>query len=522
MERFDIIVIGGGINSLVTASLLGKAGKKVVVIEARDQIGGLASTDEFAPGFRCNIINDTVKWIDPRVMKNLNLEANGLALIQPEVVRVALSENGEHISFNRDPKLTATSIANFSQKDAKSWQAFIEYIEKLAQFLERLYQLTPPELPNIGLSEILPMRLMLGPVFKHGTRGLVDLMRVAPMMMPELVDEWFENELVRSAISMAGINHLSFGPFAAGTGYNLLHQHVHGKGVFHNSQFVKGGTGELAQVLASVAESNNVEIRTGLKVKSIDVENGRCSDISLIGGELIQADRVVSGLDPKNTFMNLVGTSNLNPNFHTQLNNIRYRGSTARVHFALNKLPEIKGVVKDQMKTVFSIGPSIEYQERASDSVKYGTIANNPTVEFTIPSMINHEFSPDGKHVLSATIQYAPYHLRDQVWSSELNEQIKNNAVRVLDNYIPDFSSLIEATSVLSPKDLENEFGLTEGNLNHGEMTLDQFFFMRPTMSTAQYKSPIENLYLCGSGTHPGGGLHGANGFNAAREILKG
>ncbi|MBT4660841.1 MAG: NAD(P)/FAD-dependent oxidoreductase [Candidatus Marinimicrobia bacterium] len=522
MNRFDVIVVGGGINSLITASLLGKAGKKVVVLEARDQVGGLASTTEFAPGFRCNIINDTLKWIDPRVMKDLNLEANGLALIQPEVVQVTLSENGEHISFNRDPRLTAASIANFSQKDAKSWPAFIEYIEKLAQFLERLYQLTPPELPNIGLSEILPMRLMLGPAFKHGTRGLVDLMRVAPMMMPELVDEWFENELVRSAISMAGINHLSFGPFAAGTGYNLLHQHVHGKGVFHNTQFVKGGTGELAQVLASVAGSNNVEIRTGSKVKSIDVENGRCNGISLTGGESIQADRIVSGLDPKNTFMNLVGTSNLNPNFHTQLNNIRYRGSTARVHFALNKLPEINGILQDQMKTVFSVGPSIEYQERASDSVKYGTIAENPTIEFTIPSLINHEFAPDGKHVLSATVQYAPYHLRDQVWSSKLNEQLKNNVVRVLDNYIPDFSSLIETTSVLSPKDLENEFGLTEGNLNHGEMTLDQFFFMRPTMSTAQYKSPIENLYLCGPGTHPGGGLHGTNGFNSAREILKG
>ena len=522
MDRFDIIVIGGGINSLVTASLLGKAGKKVIVIEARDKIGGLASTEEFAPGFRCNMINDTVKWIDPRVMKDLNLEANGLAILQPDVVRVALSESGENISFNRDPKLTAASIANFSQKDANSWQAFIEYIEKLAQFLERLYQLTPPELPNIGLSEILPMRSMLGPVFKHGTRGLVDLMRVAPMMMPELVDEWFENELVRSAISMAGINHLSFGPFAAGTGYNLLHQHVHGKGVFHNTQFVKGGTGELAKVLASVAESNNVEIRTGSKVKSIEVENGRCSGISLTDGELIQADQVVSGLDPENTFMNLVGTSNLNPNFHTQLNNIRYRGSTARVHFALNKLPEINGILQDQMKTVFSVGPSIEYQERASDSVKYGTIAENPTIEFTIPSLINHEFAPGGKRVLSATVQYAPYHLRDQVWSSKLNEQLKNNVVRVLDNYIPDFSSLIETTSVLSPKDLENEFGLTEGNLNHGEMTLDQFFFMRPTMSTAQYKSPIENLYLCGPGTHPGGGLHGTNGFNSAREILKG
>ena len=522
MNRFDVIVVGGGINSLITASLLGKAGKKVVVLEARDQVGGLASTTEFAPGFKCNAINDIVKWIDPRITKQLDLESHGLSLIQPDTVRIALRENGKNITFHRDSIKTSESISAHSEKDGKVWSEFTEYIQKLAHFLEKLYEITPPNLPNVGLKEALRMRSMLGPVRRHGTRGLVDLMRVAPMMMPELVDEWFENELVRSAISMAGINHLSFGPFAAGTGYNLLHQHVHGKGVFHNTQFVKGGTGELAQVLASVAGSNNVEIRTGSKVKSIDVENGRCNGISLTGGESIQADRIVSGLDPKNTFMNLVGTSNLNPNFHTQLNNIRYRGSTARVHFALNKLPEINGILQDQMKTVFSVGPSIEYQERASDSVKYGTIAENPTIEFTIPSLINHEFAPGGKHVLSATVQYAPYHLRDQVWSSKLNEQLKNNVVRVLDNYIPDFSSLIETTSVLSPKDLENEFGLTEGNLNHGEMTLDQFFFMRPTMSTAQYKSPIENLYLCGPGTHPGGGLHGTNGFNSAREILKG
>jgi phytoene dehydrogenase-like protein len=216
-----------------------------------------------------------------------------------------------------------------------------------------------------------------------------------------------------------------------------------------------------------------------------------------------------------------VGPSKLNPSFITQLRNIKYRGSVARIHFALNALPEIKDVTEDQMGTVFSASPSIEYLERTSDSVKYGRLAEDPYVEFSIPSIINPEFAPDGKHVLSATVQYAPYHLRDQVWSSELNEQIKNNVVRVLDNYIPDFSSLIEVTLVLSPKDLEDKFGLTEGNLNHGEMTLDQFFFMRPTMSAAQYKSPIENLYLCGSGTHPGGGLHGTNGFNAAREILK-
>ena len=521
MSLFDVIVVGGGVNSLVTASILGKAGKKVVVLEARDQVGGMASTTEFVSGFQCNVINDMVKWIDPRVLKQLNLESHGLELHSPDIVRIALDTQGQHIVFHRDPNETVGSIANHSEKDAKVWIAFTEYIDNLTHFLEKLYELTPPKLPNIGLKEAFSMRSMLSPIRKHGTRGLVDFMRVAPMMMPELVDEWFENELLRAAISTAGIHHLSFGPFAAATGLNLLHQHVQGNGVFHNAHFVKGGTGELTNAVKLSAESANVEIRNSSKVTSINVENGICSGVSFESGESIQADQVVSGLDPNNTFINLVGPSKLNPSFATQLRNIKYRGSSARIHFALNNLPKINGISEDQMGTVFSASHSIEYLERTSDSVKYGRLGENPYVEFNIPSILNPDFAPNGKHVLSATVQYAPYHLREMNWTEELKEQMKNNVVHVLENYCPGFSSTIESSSVLSPVDLESQFGLTEGNLNHGEMTLDQFFFMRPTMSAAQYKSPIENLYLCGPGTHPGGGLHGTNGFNAAHEILK-
>ena len=521
MSRFDVIVIGGGVNSLVAANMLGKAGKKVVVLEARDQVGGLASTTEFAPGFKCNVINDVIKWIDPRIMKKLDLENHGLELIQPDVVRIALGNNGENLTFCRDPQKTVESIANHSEKDAKVWIEFTEYIQKLTHFLEKLYALTPPTLPNVGLKELLGMRSMLGPVTKHGTRGLVDLMRVVPMMMPELMDEWFENELLGAAVSTAGIHHLSFGPFSAATGLNLLHQNVHSDGVFHNAQFVKGGTMDYAIALISSGHSYGLEIRTNAKVSAINVANGICSGVTLQDGEVIDANKVVSGLDPNNTFIRLVGPSNLNPNFNTQLNNIRYRGSTARIHFALNGLPEIKGVSADQMGTVFSISPTIEYLERTSDSVKYGRLAENPYVEFTIPSVINSDFAPDRQHVLSATVQYAPYHLRDQKWSDELKAQLKNNVIRVLENHIPNFSSTVESSSVLCPMDLERQYGLTEGNLNHGEMTLDQFMFMRPTISSAQYKTPIENLFLCGPGTHPGGGLHGTNGFNAAREMLK-
>ena len=518
MVQYDTIVIGGGLNSLVTASILGQSGKNVLLLEARDQIGGLASTEEFVPGFKCNLINDVVKWIDPRVIKKLTLESHGLAFHFPDTVRIALEIQEQHISFFRDSNKTAVSIANHSEKDAKVWKIFTEYINKLTHFLEKLYELTPPKLPNIGFKEALSM---LTPLRKHGTRGLVDFMRVAPMMMPELMDEWFETELLRSAVSTAGIHHLSFGPFAAGTGFNLLHQHVYGKCVFHNAHFVKGGTGQLANAVKLSAESANVEIRINAKVTSINVENGICSSVTLDGGETIYAEQIVSGLDPNNTFINLVGPSELNPSFFTQIRNIKFRGSTARIHFALNELPEIKGISKDSMGTVFSASPSIEYLERASDSVKYGQVAENPYVEFTIPSVLNPDFAPDGKHVLSATVQYVPYHLRDKNWSDELKSYLKNDVVRVLENYIPGFSSFVDSSVVLAPLDLENQFGLTEGNLNHGEMTLDQIMFMRPTLSAAQYKSPIENLYLCGPGTHPGGGLHGANGFNAAKEILK-
>ena len=233
------------------------------------------------------------------------------------------------------------------------------------------------------------------------------------------------------------------------------------------------------------------------------------------------SDQILSGLDPHNTFINLVGAQNLDPNFHTQIKNIKYRGSTARIHFALQDIPKIKGITDDQMDTIFSVCPSMDYLEKASDAVKYGFISQDPYVEFSIPTIINPEFSPKGKHVLSASVQYAPYHLRNSEWDLDSKEQLKQNKIKVLEKKIPNFNQLIETAVVHSPKDLETEFGLTEGNLNHGEMTLDQLLFMRPTASSSQYSTPINNLYICGPGTHPGGGLHGMNGYNAAKKVLK-
>ena len=521
MTNYNSIVIGGGVNSLVAATMLGKKGKKVLLLEARNQIGGLASNLEFGGGYKCNMIYDSIKWIDPRVLKDLELENNGLKFIKPDIVRIALGENGKHIFFNQDPLKTADSISKLSKEDSSKWGDFVIYINKITRFLEKLYSITPPELPNLDFSDILSLKPMISPFLKQGSRGIVDLLRVAPMMMNELMDEWFENELLRSSISTAGIHHLSFGPYSAGTGYNLLHQHLHSNSVFHNSFSIKGGTVELANTLKNIAKSYGVEIRTNSKVKSIQVNQKSCEGVVLDNGDLIIAEKIISGLDPNNTFIDLVGTSNLDPNFLNQLQNIKYRGSTARIHFAINSIPNIKGVDPDLMGTNFSICSTLESLERASDGVKYGRISDSPYVEFNIPSVLDPDFTQLDKHVLSATVQYAPYHLRNDTWDKKSNDLLEKNTIKVIERVIPNFSSLIKSSNILSPSDIEKEFCLNEGNLNHGEMTLDQFMFMRPTISSAQYNTPIDNLFICGPGTHPGGGLHGANGYNAAKKILK-
>jgi len=521
MAKYDSIIIGSGINSLVAAAMLSKSGRKVLVLESRNEIGGLASTIEFVPGFKCNMVYDTVKWIDPRVLSKLKIESQGFNIIHSDVKRIALGKENQHIVFHNSLQKTADSISKLSENDAANWKEFTSYIKKLTQFLEYLYKLTPPELPEIGFSGALSMRSLLKPFMKHGTRGIVDLIRTAPMMMPEFMDEWFENELLRSVLSTAAIHNLSFGPYASATGYNFLHQHLHCNGIIHHSNFVEGGTQNYANALKNILKANHSETRTNSKVVSIDINNNFCEGVCLENGESIKANSVISGLDPQNTFFKLIGISNLDPNFFTQLRNIKYRGSTARIHFALNELPQISGISDEHMKTMFSICPSMEYLEKASDAVKYGHLSNDPYVEFCIPSLLNSDFSPEGKHVLSTSVQYAPYHLRDKKWDTETKENLKKKTSIILEKVIPGFSKLVESYTVYSPKDLENEYDLTEGNLNHGEMTLDQLLFMRPTISSAQYKTPFKNLYLCGPGTHPGGGLHGTNGFNAAETIIK-
>ena len=287
MSKYDSIIIGSGINSLVVAALLGKQNKKVLVLEAREQIGGLSSTIELKQGFKCNAIHDSLKWIDPRVMKTLKLQDHGLKIIKPDIVRIALGMEGKHIFFNRNPLKTVDSISNISKKDSLKWIDFVDYLKKLSNLLEKLYTIPPPQIPDLKMADIFSLRPMLAPLLKQGPRCVIDFLRVAPMMMNELMDEWFENELLRSAISASGVHHLSLGPYSAGTGFNLLHQNLYSDCGIYNSLFIKGGTIELANTLKKVAESYHVEFRTNSQVKSIKVNQKCCEGVILENGENI-------------------------------------------------------------------------------------------------------------------------------------------------------------------------------------------------------------------------------------------
>jgi len=519
-NRYDYIVIGGGINSLIAGALLGKRKKSVLLFESNDSTGGMASSKEFSPGFRCNLVYDYIKWLDKRMLKELKINKNDLDFFENEVYRVSLDSNKKHLFFNRNNNKTVKSISLNSKSDSEKWIDFTKYISKISSFLKPLYKITPPNIQKIGLSDALSMKELLNPMWSYGTRGFVDILRTLPMMMPELLDEWFESKLLRGSLAASGIHHLNQGPYSAATVLNFLHQNLHSGSNILDAKFIRGGTEKFSKVIEQKAKDYGVIIKNNSKVISIDCNDNVSKGITLENGKKFLSKNIISGLDQKNTCIKLLGIDNLYPNVRTQLNNIKYRGSTARIHFALKSLPKIKGVKDDQLQTVFSISPSINYLEKAYDEVKYGRFSSSPYIEFCIPSLISSEYAPNGKHVLSASIQYIPYNLKNKNWNKSVKDEVIKNVTNILGQYISNFSNLIIDSSIYTPLDFEDSLNLTEGNFNHGDMTLDQFLFMRPTISSSQYRTHIKNLFICSPSTHPGGGLHGANPINMVNEII--
>lgn len=519
----DVVIIGGGHNGLVTAFYLAKAGYRPLVLERRAQPGGAAVTEEFSPGFRCSTLAHTAGPIRPDIVRDMQLEQHGLKLITPEVGVTALSPDGRALTLYNDARKAAQEIAKFSQKDAAKYPEFQESLGKMGKVIGDALLLPPPDIDNPSTGDLWGMLQTGRSIRKLGKKDMFRLLRWGPMAVADLVSEFFETELLRATIAARGIFGTFLGPWSAGSSLVLLIRAAGDNHPAGSSYFAAGGTGAITQAMAAAAQRAGVEIRTDAEVKEVRVKDGVATGVVLASGEEIATKAVISNADPKRTLLKLVDPTYLAPDFVQKLQNYRTPGTVAKLNFALYGLPDfraLKGSTNGALSSRIHIGPEIDYLERAFDESKYGNYSQQPYLEVTIPTLTDPSLAPGGKHVMSVYMQYAPFKLKGTDWESQ-RSNLGETVVKTLAQYAPDLPNLILDGQIITPKDLEETYGLTGGHIFHGELSLDQFFTMRPLLDWARYRTPIKNLFLCGSGTHPGAGLTGGSGANAAREILK-
>jgi phytoene dehydrogenase-like protein len=524
-ETRDVVIVGGGHNGLVTAFYLAKAGFKPLVLERRAQTGGAAVTEEFYPGFRCSTLAHSAGPLNPEIAADMELERHGLKLVTPAISVTALSPDGRALSLYNATVLAAREITKFSQKDASNYPAFQQSLEKIGNVIGGALKLTPPNIDSPSRGDLWSMLQTGRSLRKLGKKDMYRLLRWGPMAVADLVAEFFENELLRATIAARGIFGTAFGPWSAGSSLVLL---LRAGGDSHpagTASFAMGGMGAVTQAMTAAAKEAGAEIRNGAEVKEISVKDGAATAVVLANGEEIRAKTIVSNADPRRTLLHLVDPTHLTPDFVMKLQNYRMPGTVAKVNLALSALPTFTALKDDAgdeaLRGRIHIGPEIDYLERAFDESKYGNFSQHPYLEVTIPSLTDPSLAPAGKHVMSVYMQYAPFKLKNGGnWDSQ-RDALGNTVVKTLSEYAPDLPRHVEDGQIITPKDLEETYSLTGGHIFHGELALDQFFTMRPLLDWARYSTPIQNLYLCGSGTHPGVGLTGASGGNAAREIMK-
>jgi len=518
----DIVIIGGGHNGLVTAFYLAKAGFKPLVLERRPEVGGSAITNEFHPGFRCSTLAHTAGPIRADIVRDMHLEKHGLSFITPDACVTALSPDGRALSLYQDENKSAQAIGAFSQKDAAKYPEFAQSLEKISRVIAEVLATAPPDIDHPSGGDLWNM-LKTGRALRSlGKRDMYRVLRWGPMAIADLVAEYFETELLRAVIAARGIFGTFLGPWSAGSSLQLL---IRAAGDSHpagSAFFAAGGMGSLTQAMAGAAKAAGVEIRTAAEVIEIRVKDGAATGVLLGTGEEISARAVISNADPKRTLLKLTDPVHLSPDFVQKLQHYRGNGTVAKVNLALSALPSftaLKNGDANALKGRIHIGHEIDYLERAFDASKYGNFSPHPYLEAAIPSLTDPTLAPEGKHVMSIYMQYAPYKLKGD-WEDQ-RKALGQTVVQTLAQYSPNLPELILTHQIITPQDLEEIYGLTGGQIFHGDLALDQFFTMRPLLDWARYRTPIENLYLCGSGTHPGAGLTGGSGANAAREIVK-
>jgi phytoene dehydrogenase-like protein len=518
-----VIIIGGGHNGLVTACYLAKAGLKPLVLERREVIGGACVTEEFHPGFRASTLAQSTGPLSPKVLKDLQLDSHGLEFIKPTVQVFAPRSNGQSICICEDVKRTADELTRVSVKDAKNYPDFVSTFARIGRALAPLLRMTPPDIDNPSKGELWDLGRLGLSIRGLGKKDEYRLLRYGPMAVADLAAEWFETELLRAIVAARGIFGAFAGPWSAGTSAALLLQAATDEHAIAPATFVRGGMGALSQALAKTATASGAEIRTSAEVANVSVADGKAVGVVLTNGEEISARAVISNADPRTTFLKLVDPAEFDPSFLTKVRNYRAQGAAAKVHLALSALPKfasLDGDANEKLSGRIHIGPEIDYLERAFDAAKYGDMSPQPYMDVTIPSLTDQTLAPHGAHVMSIHAQFAPYHLKDGDWRSRRDE-LGDRAVDTLSEYAPDLKELIVGRQVITPLDLEETYGLSGGHIHHGEMAVDQLFAFRPLIGWARYRTPIAGLYLCGAGTHPGGGVTGMPGANASREIIK-
>jgi phytoene dehydrogenase-like protein len=518
----EIVIIGGGHNGLVTAFYLAKAGFTPLVLERNAQVGGAAVTDQLHPGFRCSTLAHTAGPIRPDIIRDMELEKHGAVFITPDICVTALSPDGRALSLYQDADRSAHEIAAFSQKDGPKYLEFQQSLGKISRVIGDALAVTPPNIDDPSRGDLWSMLKTGRAIRKLGKKDMFRLLRWGPMAVADLAGEYFETELLRAVVASRGVFGTFLGPWSAGSALVLLIRAAGDHFPAGSAHLAVGGMGAVTQAMASAAKAAGAEIRTGVEVIEIHVKNGAATGILLSTGEEINAKAVISNADPKRTLLKLTDPIHLSPDFVQKLQHYRGNGTVAKVNLALSGLPKFRALKNGDSTALrgrIHIGNEIDYLERAFDESKYGNFSRQPCLEVTIPSLTDPTLAPEGKHVMSVYMQYAPYKLKGD-WEQQ-RKALGQTVVQTLSQYAPNLPELILTHQIITPQDLEDKYGLTGGQIFHGELALDQFFTMRPLLDWARYRTPIDNLYLCGSGTHPGTGLTGGSGANAAREVLK-
>lgn len=522
----DVIVLGAGLDGLAAAGLLAKHGARVLVLEPRASVGGTHATTEIAPGYRCDAVEHDLGWLPPALLRELAPERFGAAPLRPDACATMLAPDGRALTLWGDRTRTVAEIARSSRTDAERWPALAARVARLAGFLEALYAAPAPRPLGAAAGDVVAAMGLGRRARSLGREGIFDLLRTLPLSVADLLAECVSDDTLAGLLAADGVMGLMQGPRSGGTAFMMMHRHVGAPaGAIRSRWIARGGMGALAEALAASARANGATIRTGADTARILVRDERVRGVVLASGEEITARTVLSTLDARRTMLDLIEPEHVAPELARSLARIRCRGALAKVNLALDGLPPLgprtdgRTLGTEQLMGALVIAPGVRALERAYDAAKYGGVSERPMLEARVPSMHDASLAPPGHHVMSVMAQWAPYHLGDGEWSDARRDALGDLVVRTLDEALPGVAARVIHRQVITPRDLERDYGCPEGSLTHGELALDQILFMRPVPACADHRTPVAGLFLGGRGTHPG--LPGASGTLAAAVVRK-